>query len=140
MGHTRRIRSRVRGAASREGRDARPAHRSNRGGAAWRTHRLAWSAQHGEIPKENYVCHRCDNPDCIAIEHLFLGTPGENYANMRDKGRSRYNAKLSREEVAAIRRRIGAGETAVAGARDYQVNYDQIIAINHGHAWRDLSG
>jgi hypothetical protein len=103
----------------------------------WRTHRLIWVAHNGAVPDGMYVCHACDNPACIAIEHLFLGTPGENYADMRNKGRSRYNAKLTLAEVAEIKKRLSAGEPAVSVARDYCVRYDQIIAIKNGQAWRE---
>jgi hypothetical protein len=105
---------------------------------AHRTHRLSWSAHHGEIPKGVYVCHACDNPACIAVEHLFLGTPEQNYADMRNKGRTRYNAKLTLADVATIKNRLAAGETAIAIARDFAVRYGQILNIKLGHAWRDV--
>jgi len=104
---------------------------------SWRTHRLAWVAHHGPVPDGMYVCHACDNPACMAIEHLFLGTPRENYFDMRSKGRHRFNAKLTEAQVVEIRRRIAGGETAVSVARDFSVRYGQIIAIKNGQAWKD---
>jgi hypothetical protein len=102
-----------------------------------RTHRLAFEAHHGPVPAGHYVCHACDNPACIAIEHLFLGTPRENYRDMRRKGRARSNAKLAPEELAEIRRRLAEGESAAAIARGARVRYDQILAIKNGRAWRE---
>jgi hypothetical protein len=91
------------------------------------------------VPANTYVCHACDNPACIAIEHLFLGTPQDNYRDMRRKGRSRYNSKLETQEVAAIKRRLAQGEPAVAIAKDYAVRYDQILNIKRGVAWREVT-
>ena len=101
------------------------------------THRLSWIAHRGEIPPNRYVCHACDNPTCIAIEHLFLGTPSENYRDMRTKRRVRYNAKLTVEDVAKIKERLATGEAATAIATDFTVNAEQILKIKSGLAWRD---
>jgi hypothetical protein len=53
-----------------------------------RVHRIAWEEHYGPIPDGMFVCHHCDNPPCHEIAHLFLGTPADNTADMRAKGRA----------------------------------------------------
>ncbi len=52
-------------------------------------HRVAWALAYGEIPPKVFVCHRCDNPKCVNVEHMFLGTNADNVADMVTKGRHR---------------------------------------------------
>lgn len=51
-------------------------------------HRLAWQFAHGPIPEGMFVCHRCDNPPCCNVQHLFLGTNDDNMKDMARKGRA----------------------------------------------------
>lgn len=50
-------------------------------------HRVAWELVNGLIPDDLCVLHRCDNPPCANVTHLFLGTRSDNNADMLAKGR-----------------------------------------------------
>jgi hypothetical protein len=56
-------------------------------GKTERAHRVAWQIAHGPIPDGLHVLHKCDNPPCVAVEHLFLGTDADNAADRDAKGR-----------------------------------------------------
>ena len=50
-------------------------------------HRDAWITKHGPIPKGLQILHTCDNPPCVNLEHLFVGTQSDNMKDKVDKGR-----------------------------------------------------
>ena len=73
-------------------------------------HRVAYKKEHGDIPKGMVIMHLCDIPSCVNPEHLQLGTQADNRKDCLTKGRahvsqgdSHYNAKLTSNDVKAIR-------------------------------------
>lgn len=106
-------------------------------------HRAAWEAARGPVPDGAVVRHTCDNPPCINVDHLTLGTQAENVADMFTRGRvdrhgERNNsARLTTTQVAQIRARRTGGETQRALAREFGVSESQISNIIRNRHWRN---
>ncbi len=105
------------------------------------TNRAAYQAWIGEIPADQLVCHKCDNPPCIEPSHLFLGTNAENLADRNAKGRqskgeSRNGAKLTETAVRAIR---ASDAPTVELAALYGVAETTLSYARHGKTWTHVT-
>lgn len=116
-------------------------------------HRVAWQLVHGPIPAELLVLHSCDNPPCVNVEHLRLGTHLDNMRERDDKGRQpkgdahgtrlhpecvlrgerNGNAKLTDAEADEIRSRIAGryGELKQLAA-EFGVSFSLVQKIKAG--------
>lgn len=105
-------------------------------------HRLAWMLANGPIPDGLMVCHRCDVPNCINVEHLFLGTAADNNHDRDRKGRHRPmrgskagKAKLSEWQVQEIKAKLRQGRTLHSLGAEYGVAWQTISSIKIGQNW-----
>ncbi len=101
----------------------------------------------GVVLKNGEVaCHRCDNPPCVNPRHLFAGTQRDNTYDAVRKGRanrsrgvSHRSARLTEDDVRAIRAvPDGYGVTAEL-ARQYDVSHGTMRALRSGRTWRSVS-
>lgn len=122
------------------------------------THRYSWEREHGAINDNLCVCHKCDNPKCVNVDHLFLGTRYDNNHDRSLKKRSgkrffteedRYKyscinrgennnaSKLTEDQVKTIKRMRGK-YTRVEIAKMFNVSLSCIKDIFGGKTWTYL--
>lgn len=107
----------------------------------YRAHRIAyWLSSGTWVPPEMQVNNRCDVPQCVRPEHLFLGTQLENLADAISKARTtrgskRKNSKLTEAQVLEIHSRLASGEPQSSIARAYGVSQSGISRIGSGLIW-----
>jgi predicted XRE-type DNA-binding protein len=110
-------------------------------------HRLVWIGAHGPVPeidgKPGMILHRCDNPPCFRLDHLYAASHAD---NMRDRalaghygqalGEHNGNSKLTAADVREIRRL--AEEEGLIQRRIgelYGIHQVQVSAIVRRKAW-----
>lgn len=115
-------------------------------------HRIVYETAYGPIPQSIEICHRCDNPRCCNLAHLFSGTHRENMLDMsrkrragshqhpesRPRGADHHCAKLH-GHVSEIRRRVVDGESQASVARSFGVSSYSIWQIVHGKTYRGVA-
>jgi hypothetical protein len=104
-----------------------------------KAHRVSYEIFVGEIPPSMLVCHKCDNPKCCNPEHLFVGTPKDNAADMMRKGRKdpRFGErntqnKLTEQQALEI---YNSRDTQRLIALQYGIDQSTVSYIKSGKLW-----
>jgi len=100
-------------------------------------HRIAWVLAQGELERSELVLHRCDNPSCVNVKHLFIGSPKENTEDMVRKGRHSWRdgtpwQKLNDHDVVRILALRQEGWTQQEVADSFGVSRPLISLVEHG--------
>jgi hypothetical protein len=107
-------------------------------------HRVIYELVNGEIPKFKFILHTCDEPSCINIDHLYMGTLSENSLDRERRNRIQRHvreehplAKLNWEAVKVIRYfiRKGYGPQTIANAYRMPCGTIHNVAVNK--TWRE---
>ncbi len=110
-------------------------------------HRLVFEVKNKvSLTKDICVCHKCDTPNCIRVEHLFSGTNKDNVADRESKGRNivkhgedHPNSVLKEFEAIQI---IDMIESEIFHDREiaelYGVSRDLIHRIRRNQLWKHL--
>lgn len=107
--------------------------------------RIAWQISNGPVPEGMQVCHKCDNPKCVRIGHLFLGSAVDNAKDMLRKGRFpkrtrelNPNSKLTYKDVQSIRRIKSTGVSAETISKAYKITKKHVwnLCAKNSKLWR----
>ena len=106
-------------------------------------HRAAWELAHGPVPTGSVILHSCDNPSCINVTHLSVGTQRDNVQDMIRKGRAdrrgdRANpAKLTWGEVRELRSLDAQGYSRPELSKRFGISKSQVGNIRLNRHWKE---
>lgn len=108
---------------------------------SFRAHRLIFEFIKGPVG-DSHVLHKCDNPQCVNPDHLFLGTHQDNMRDRMTKGRTPFGSrswsvKLRPEQVIEIRKLYAEGGHSTRSlGRKFGVDGKHIHNIVVGKKWK----
>lgn len=107
-------------------------------------HRYMYSLYHGELDEGEVIRHSCDNPSCINIDHLEVGTHTDNMRDMVTRNRSlvgeRNNkSKLKEEDVIKIREMLKSNKYTQKEIADiFGITNQMVSNINTRKSWNHI--
>ena len=110
-----------------------------------RAHRFAFRLGSDQLSTGQAVLHRCDNPPCVRLSHLFAGNALDNVRDRDRKKRGRtlrgelcHLSKLTASQVAEIRARRGSGERRTDLAIEFGIGARHIRKIMTREIWTSV--
>ena len=109
-------------------------------GGTSRAHRVAWEIEHGPLTDGTVLLHTCDNPKCVNVNHLSIGSQSDNLTDMKEKeraaaGEDNAASKLIEDDIPRIRRLAAAGFSDTRIGREFGVKPKAIKDVRTGKTW-----
>lgn len=112
---------------------------ANVSGNQMRAHIASYIVFKGPIDSGLLVCHSCDIKHCINPDHLWLGTPKDNYQDMINKNRR--IVKLTIAQVLEIRKEWNENYSHSLGSKlcvDYGITPSHLSGIVKRKIWKHI--
>jgi len=106
-------------------------------------HRVSFAISYGS-PRDEFVCHRCNNPRCVNPKHLYTGTHNDNMNDMIQrgsvKGSKNPSAKLNEDVVREIKIKVKNKDyrSIMSLAQQYGVSKSVISDIITKRKWKHV--
>ena len=114
-------------------------------GKARLAHRIAWILAFGDIPEGMCVLHKCDNPPCINLDHLYLGTYADNARDRKERNRKgdirgskNGGAKIQEQTAVKIKMLKGLVSSYLI-AKALGISQVQVCNIMRGKSWSNVT-
>lgn len=103
-------------------------------------HRVAYEEAFGPIPEGMCVLHKCDNPSCVNIDHLFLGTNDDNVKDRNKKQRQAFGIKNGRTKLTehSVMKIRSSSDTQEVLAEQYGISPSHVFRIKNRKVWKYL--
>ena len=104
-------------------------------------HRVSYELLVGPIPHGLCVLHKCDVPNCINPDHLFLGTKLDNTTDMISKNRMKVGVALPQSRLTEdqVRQIFFSTDTQEALAKKFTIAQSTISFIKNGKRWKHIT-
>lgn len=103
------------------------------GGSDYKTHRLSWQLNNGEIPAGMEIAHHCDVRCCVNPSHLYVATHKQNIEDRTRRKREPRGSECSWSKVTKeIVLKIRSGEI---GKKDVNISASQFYRIKNRECW-----
>lgn len=107
-------------------------------GSKVRISRMLYEKKFGSLSKNTVVIHTCDNPECINVDHLRIGTQKDNIQDMLSKGRHCSKGRtLSDSQIRMIK--SDTFHTYEQLGNIFNVSIKCISEIKRGITWKHIS-
>jgi hypothetical protein len=104
-------------------------------------HRYVYEQEFGEIPEGMVVRHKCDNPSCMNIDHLELGTHVDNVNDRVKRRRSATGTSNGRSKLTEEQARFIKHDNEYSNAelsRMFNINAKVIYEIKRNLKWKHV--